>query len=104
MAPLGATVLTKAYDQQRNLMCLFILPIYSPPCPFFFLLLIFPYCFHAHKFQKAHGVILATSAPQICSFQDGGVFIKRSFEALWCSFGLLNLLSKGCLKARRLHF
>ena len=22
-------------------------------------------------------------------FQDGGVFIERSFEALWCSFGLL---------------
>ena len=37
-APLGATLLTKPYDQQRNLMCLLILPIYSLPCPFLSLL------------------------------------------------------------------
>ena len=52
----------------------------------------------------ACGVILVTSAPQICSFQDGSVFIKWSFEALRCSFSLLNLLSKGYLNAWRFHF
>ena len=98
MAPLGAKKLTKANDQ--FVVSLFIL-IYSLPYPtlFFLYFLIFLYCFCACKLQEAHGVILVNSAPQICSFQDGGVFIKRSFEALRCSFGLLNLLSKGYLNA-----
>ena len=49
-------------------------------------------------------ILLITSAPQICSFQDGGVFIKQSFKALWCFFGLLNFLSKGYLNAWRFQF
>ena len=83
------------------IVSLFILLIYSLPWPalFFLYFLIFLYRFRARKLQKARGVISVTSAPQICSFQDGGVFIKRFFEALRCSFGLLSLLSKGYLNA-----
>ena len=84
------------------LFSLFI-PFPAPPFSFstFF---VFLYCFRKRKLQKAREVILATSAPQICSFYDGGVFIKWSFKALRCSFGLLNLLSKGYLNAWRFHF
>ena len=86
-------------------MSLYLFSLVIPfPALFFLYFFIFLYCFRKRKLQKAREVILATSAPQICSFYDGGVFIKWSFKALRCSFGLLNLLSKGYLNAWRFHF
>ena len=70
----------------NNEFIVFIYSLYlfpALPCASLSLLL------RAHKLQKARGVILVSSTPQIRIFQDGGVLIEQSFEALRYSFGLL---------------
>ena len=76
-----ATKFTKVNDQQR-IYCLYLFPA----LPFSFI--IFSLLLRARKLQKARGVILVSSTPQIRIFQHGGVLIERS-EALRYSFGLL---------------
>ena len=77
-----------------NLLSLFILLIYSLPCPSRYF---FSIASHAQSSESTGSYLSFQYSSNLQFgyqvFQDAGVFIKRSFQALWRSFGLVNLIS-----------